>query len=335
MLALFKSNPRESPNHMIPSRKRPWYVFYPLAGMLLLSALWCGYWFIEFTGAKELVLVKRQEFLNRGLQLNCANESRGGFPFRFEFQCEAASLQFTTANETINFQSMKILAVAQAYNPLHVLILIDGPSSVNGVELTHDRALVSVTVNGSGNLDVSSEAARVNAQGLFSADQLNFYGREINGKLDLAADAEGLTILAPGNPPISITKAAIIAQTSATLLNQPSPLDHAAATGEPLEISSLKISQGPVDFSAQGKIFLDPQRRLAGKLSSQTNDIDGLMKFIAPIFALNEDDSAAIKNLVSMAGTDPTTNTTKADFTARDGALYWGLLKLTDLEPLY
>jgi hypothetical protein len=150
--------------------------------------------------------------------------------------------------------------------------------------------------------------------------------------LDLAARADQLVILGPNNLVTSITKAELIAQTSASVLKQPT---NSAVAGTPLEISSLKISQGPVNFAAQGKIFLDPQRRLAGKLSSQTNDIDGLMKFIAPIFALNEDDSAAIKNLASLAGTDPATNTTKADFTARDGALYWGLFKLADLEPLY
>jgi hypothetical protein len=310
-------------------------MFYPLAGMILLSALWCGYWFIAFVGAKELVQAKRLEFANKGLQLNCARESWGGFPFRFEFQCEAASLQLTRAKETFNFQSMKILAVAQAYNPFHVLLLVDGPSAVNGVELTHERALISVTVNAAGNLDVSSEAAKVNAQGLFSSAQLNFYGRKINGKLDLAASADQLVVLGPDNLITPVAKAELIAQTSASLLNQPSPLDHAAATGEPLEVSSLKISQGPVDFAAKGKIFLDPQRRLAGKLSSQTNDIDGLMKFIAPILALKEEDRATIKNLVSLAGTDPSTNTTKADFIARDGALYWGLFKLADLAPLY
>ena len=306
-------------------------MFYPLVGMVLLSTIWCGYWFIAFVGAKELVQAKRLEFKSQGLQLDCANESWSGFPFRFEFQCEAASLQFTNANETFNFQSMKILAVAQAYNPFHVLLLIDGPSAGNGVELTHERALISVTVNGSGNLDVSSEAAKINAQGLFSANQLNFYGRKINGKLDLAANTEGLTILDPSLP-ISITKAAIIAQTNASLLKQPYA---AAATGEPLEISSLKISHGLVDLTAQGKIFLDPQHRLAGKLSSQTNDIDGLMKLIAPLLALNDEDSAAIKNLVSLTGGDPATKTTKADFTARDGALYWGLLKIAVLKPLY
>ncbi|HEX7107708.1 MAG TPA: DUF2125 domain-containing protein, partial [Aestuariivirga sp.] len=205
---------------MIPSTKRPWYMFYPLAGMILLGALWCGYWFIAFTGAKELVLAKRQEFLNRGVQLDCANENWGGFPFRFEFQCQAASVQFTQANKAYDIKSANILAVAQAYNPFHVLLLVDGPSSINEVELTHERALISVAVNGSDDLDVSSEVAKVNAPGLFSVDQLNFYGRRINGKLDLAANTDGLTVLDP-NLPISITKAAVVAQTNASLFTQP------------------------------------------------------------------------------------------------------------------
>ena len=47
------------------------------------------------------------------------------------------------------------------------------------------------------------------------------------------------------------------------------------------------------------------------------------MKFIEPIFALNEQDSATIKSLVTLTGTDPKTNMTKADFAAKEGALYW------------
>ena len=88
-------------------------------------------------------------------------------------------------------------------------------------------------------------------------------------------------------------------------------------------------------FAATGTVSLDAQHRLAGKLSSQTNDLDGVMKFIEPILALNEQDSAAIKNLVTLTGSDSATNTTKADFTAKDGALYWGLIKLADLTPPY
>ena len=106
-------------------------MFYPLAGMILLSLLWCGYWFIAFSGARELIQAKRLEFTGRGMELTCARETWGGFPFRFEFQCETAKLQFIHDTQTYNVQTTKILAIAQAYNPLHVILLVDGPTSID------------------------------------------------------------------------------------------------------------------------------------------------------------------------------------------------------------
>ncbi len=116
---------------MASQAKRPWYMFYPLAGMILLSLLWCGYWFIAFSGARELIQAKRLEFTGRGMELTCARETWGGFPFRFEFQCETAKLQFIHDTQTYNVQTTKILAIAQAYNPLHVILLVDGPTSID------------------------------------------------------------------------------------------------------------------------------------------------------------------------------------------------------------
>jgi len=304
-------------------------MFYPLAGMLLLSFIWCAYWFIAFSGARELIQAKRLEFAGRGLELACAREAWGGFPFRFEFQCETARLQFIHGNENYAVQTTKILAIAQAYNPLHVIVLVDGPTSIDRTTVIHDRALISVKVGLDRDWDASLEAAGVNAKDLFTADQLKLFARKINGRLDLAADTKELTVIQPDNPPITVSSAELVGQTSASLLAQ------RRLAGHSLDISMLRISKGPVEFAATGNVFLDPQHRLAGKLSSQTNDIDGVMQFVEPIFALNEQDSTTIKNLVSLTGRDPATNTTKADFVAKDGALYWGLIKLADLTPLY
>jgi hypothetical protein len=297
--------------------------------MLLLSFIWCGYWFIGFSGAKELIQARRLEFAGQGMELTCARESWGGFPFRFEFQCDIASLQLAHGDQTYKIQSTKILAVAQAYNPLHVILLVDGPTSIDQIAVIHERALISVTVNLAKDWDASLDAPNVNAQGLFTAAHLNLFARKINGRLDLAANTKELTVIQPENSPIIVSSAELVGQTSAALLTQ------RRLAGQSLEISTLKISQGPVDFAATGTVSLDPQHRLTGKLSSQTNDIDGTMKFIEPIFALNEQDSTTIKNLVTLTGKDPATNTTRADFSAKDGALYWGMIKLADLEPLY
>jgi hypothetical protein len=290
-------------------------MFYPLAGMILLSLVWCSYWFIAFSAAKELIQAKRLEFTAKGMELTCDRESWGGFPFRFEFQCETATLQVIHTE----IRTTKVLAIAQAYNPLHIIVLVDGPTSIDRTTVIHDRALISLTVSLDKDWDASLETASVNAQGLFTAGQLKLFARKIDGRLDLAANIKELTVIRPENPPITVSSANLVGQTS----------------GQSLEISSLKISRGPVEFAATGTVSLDAQHRLAGKLSSQTNDIDGVMKFIGPIFALNEQDSATIKNLVTLTGSDSTTNTTKADFSARDGALYWGLIKLADLTPLY
>lgn len=304
-------------------------MFYPLAGMILLSLAWCAYWFIAFSGARELIQANRLEFAGQGMELTCARENWRGFPFRFEFQCETAKLQFIHGSETYNIQTTKILAIAQAYNPLHVIVLVDGPTSIDRTTVIHERALISVTVSLDKDWDASLEAARVNAHDLFTAGQLKLFARKLNGRLDLAADTKELTVIQPENSPIIVSSAELVGQTSASLLAQQ------RLAGQSLEVSSLKISQGPVEFAATGTVSLDAQHRLAGKLSSQTNDIDGVMKFIEPILALNEQDSATIKNLVALTGSDPKTNTTKADFSARDGALYWGLIKLADLTPLY
>ena len=325
---------------MTSPAKRPWHMFYPLAGIILLCLVWSGYWYVAFNSTKELTQSKRQELRGIGLELTCAQESWGGFPFRFEFQCEAASLSYIHNNETLNLQSTKIVAVAQAYNPAHILLLIDGPTLLTKAKtdiatLAHERALISITFNHQGEWDVSSEVAKVNAQGLFSAASLNFYARQIKDKLDLAANAERLVILGPNNSLNPITKAEVIAHTSAAFLNTQSPLDYAASTSEPLTISALKISTGPVNFDAQGEVFLDSNHRLNGKLSSQTNDIDGLLNFITPIFELKGKDKAAMKSLLGLVGNDQNTTTKKADFTAKNGTLSWGPFKLADLKPLY
>ncbi len=312
-------------------------MFYPLAGMLLISMVWCGYWYFAFTGAMELARTKRLELAGEGLQLSCANESWGGFPFRFEFECAAPSLQVISADGTYHLDSAKLLAVAQAYNPLHVLLLISGPSSIGSAgtapqPFAHEQALISVKLNRAGDFEISSEAANVGTPRLFSASQLRFFARKTKTGLELAATAEQLVVQNLDDSPMPISKAEFTAQTSASFLNRPFGVPSQA---KPLDIRSLKISQGQVDFSAQGSVFLDPQHRLAGKLSSETNNIDRLMELISPVLAIDKKDSATIKSLVSLTGSDPATKTTKADFIASEGALYWGPFKLAELAPLY
>ena len=58
--------------------------------------------------------------------------------------------------KTYNIQSAKILALAQAYNPFHVLLLVDGPTSIDRTTVIHERALISIEAGLANDWDASS-----------------------------------------------------------------------------------------------------------------------------------------------------------------------------------
>ncbi len=339
MLAILFSNQRIT-NHMTSSPKRPWHMFYPLGGFILLCVVWSSYWYFAFTKAREFAESHRQQLLAKGVKLNCGEESWGGFPFRFEFQCKTVALHYTSNGQDLSLQTNAVLVVAQAYNPLHVLVLVDGPSTLRKnnstlSEMSHNRALISITANLAGAWDISSDMTDVTAQNLFSATSLKLFARQIKDKLDLAATAEKLTLLGPHNATVAIGKAEVVAHTNAAILASPTPLDFAAANGQTFDISTLKLSQNTVELTAQGSMFLQPDHHLAGQLSTQTTDVDGLLSLVSPVFELNQKDRDAMKNLLTLMGNKPDSPTKKAEITARDGKLYWGPFKLADLPPLY
>ena len=296
-------------------------MFYPLAGVILLSLVWSGYWYFAFTKTQETAAIRRQELAAQGLQLKCDHESWGGFPFRFEFHCEGMALKYNNAV----LKTGKMLVVAQAYNPFHILLLVNGPTAIarDNVPVAsaiHDDALISIILNGKGGWDVSSDVARVNVPNFFSSASLKLFTRRSNGRIDFAGNSDGLVVFDKNNSRLPIDHAEFLAQTNGKTS---------------LDISALTISSGSVNFEGQGKIALDANHILTGKLSTQTNDIDGLLKLISPLFEMTGKDQAAIKSLLATQGNVPNSPRQKADFIGRDGGLYWGPFKLTGLEPVY
>jgi hypothetical protein len=310
---------------IMTTAKRPWYMFYPLGGMLLLSVIWSGYWYVATSKIKQQLAEQRQILKIRNVSLDCGKETWGGFPFRFEFTCEATTLRYLDAI----VESKKLRAVAQAYNPFHILLLIDGPSTVSQrgkppITATHRDALISIIYDTKGNWDVSSELADTNVQNLFSGTSLKFFARYRDGKIDLAGNADGLAVQTPNNVQGKIDHAEFLARSDALPSDNPS-----------IAIQAIKITSGSAALNAQGNIGMNAAHQLTGKLTVQTDNIDALLKLVAPLVAMKEQDLAAVKSLLMMQGNNPASPLQKAEFTAKDGGLYWGLLKISDLKPVY
>jgi hypothetical protein len=158
--------------------------------------------------------------------------------------------------------------------------------------------------------------AHVDVQQIFTGDAVKLYARRINGSIELAG---------------SLSSGKVVS----TL-----PIDTAEFKAElendtVIDLTQFKITSGTTNFDGAGKLSLDATHRVAGKLSTQTNDLTGLVKLLAPVFQLSEVDQIAIQNLIVAQNPNPDSTLQKADFVGRDGAIFWGLFKLTDTAPLY
>ena len=88
---------------------RSWKMFLPLGGVVLLGLLWTGYWFVASAIAKDRVAQERAALAAIGLELACAEEGWGGYPFHFEFSCTSPRLTLEDKGEA---KSGKLLLVA-------------------------------------------------------------------------------------------------------------------------------------------------------------------------------------------------------------------------------
>ena len=296
-------------------------MFYPLGFMLLFSMIWSAYWFVASNRAQEEVALQRKMLKAKGIGLVCRKESWGGFPFRFEFTCNSPSLTFNA----MELKTARLRAVAQAYNPFHILLLVDGPTSFARSDAilasaSHKGAIISITYDTKGNWDISSEASDVMVPNVITAASVKFFARQQEGKIDLAGNADGVIALARSK----FEHAEFRGQVTSPSLQNPA-----------VNISSLEITAGSVNFEAQGDIAVDNAHLISGSISSQTNDIDGVLALLTPLLDLKGDDIVAVKGLLLMQGNDMKSPVQKAQFTARNGSIYLGLLKLADVEPLY
>ncbi|MGL6181216.1 MAG: DUF2125 domain-containing protein, partial [Aestuariivirga sp.] len=125
---------------------RPWRMLFPLFAVLALGLAWSAYWIIASSLAQTAVAERRTALAERGQRLDCSEERWGGFPFRFAFTCADPVLTADTAGTA---QASRLRAVAMAYNPWHLLLLVDGPTRLSrrdgaGLTLNHEGILASL-----------------------------------------------------------------------------------------------------------------------------------------------------------------------------------------------
>ncbi len=293
-------------------------MFLPLVGFVLLLLLWSAYWLVANSVAQSMVAERRAELKQQGITLDCTEESWGGYPFRFEFTCTSPVV---TVRETASVSARSLLVVALAYNPWQAVVMLDGPTTLAAKDLmprhiSHGRIVASATFSRSGDVRVSADIPELNIPGLLTSARTMLHSRPSeSGLMDVAASVTGFNYQPEGRPALIIENGDV----QGTLMPDRS-----------LSISKIELNQGSTKYWGSGSVTLDPENRIAGKLATETNDLDGLMKILEPHLEMSDQQKSSLRMMLGLLGKQA-----KADIIARDGQLYIGPFKVADLIPLY
>jgi hypothetical protein len=297
---------------------RPWRMLLPLAVVLALALAWSSYWAFAFRTARTEIAAQRQAWAVEGRQLACAAESWGGYPFRIEFTCERPALVMPGAG----LRAARLRAVAMAYDPWHVLLLVDGPTQLDRgsaapLDLEHGTAIASLRFAAAGATPaVSVQLPRLAVKGWYTADDVTIHTRpEADGATGLAVAATGSNYQPAGRPPLVVADARLQGRVTPDGL---------------LRVDAIALQEGPVLFKGDGEVGLDDAHRLSGRLATETNDFEGLMSLLEPHLVMTPEQFAGLKTMLGLLA-----RTGKVNIVARDGDLYVGPVRVAPLPPLY
>ena len=297
---------------------RPWRMFLPLGIVLLLAALWSAYWIVASGTARDRLTAERTRLASQGITLACTQESWGGYPFHFEFSCSSPILTYAGKAE---LRSANLLLVALAYAPWQVAALVDGPTQITPpgempIEVTHQRALATVTFDGNWQPAFSADVPALQVGSMARAGKLMLFTRpSASGGTDVAIEASQIGWSPDGKPPVTI--------------DQGSVLGTLADTGS-FKLDKFDLKQGELRYWGSGTLSLDEQHRITGQIDTETNDVQKLLSVAGPQLGLSESKLANLRTMLGLLGSDA-----KAPIIAKDGVLYLGPFQVAELKPVY
>jgi len=315
---------------MARSQRRPWPIILTLVGIVLLVILWCAYWVIASGFVRNTFESERAKLSRQGIALDCKGLNWGGFPFRFECDCVEPTL--TLPGDKV--AAKNLLLVMQAYMPNRAIALIDGPvTSSSGLTVTHERAMASARFSGERNWQASLEVPKLQAQPFGSAERLLVSARDTGSdRLDVALDATTADVLLDDGILLKLDEASLQANVPRQAVGR-DLLKALAASGEKIGIDTIRLKKGELIVTAKGEIGLGPTGHVDGRLTTTSNRLDLLLDEFKQDFGLSDKDAQTLATMIGLLQPGKTTDIT-LDLIAKDGKLYWGPVKLTELPPL-
>ncbi|MXN64866.1 DUF2125 domain-containing protein [Stappia sp. GBMRC 2046] len=346
-----KSLPRK------PSRRG-----YILLGLLVAVVVgaWTTYWAVARGAIVDVLANSRKAASASGGEFACANQSVGGFPFRFELSC--APLQVGSAGGArANLAGLR--AAVLAYNPRHLIFEADAPleasasaagDNIPGVSLSAgwDTARASVRIEGDAltRADTVFEAPEIAVSNPVLADGTPLKIRSQSGQLHVrrASDtASGVDValrlsqivagegIAPVDADVLIHLPHAASLLAGRLSEPPANLLRAP---DGIGITDLKVRSGDTALSGSGSLGLDDDGFLNGTLELAVAGVNRLAEVLRPVFPEGSNIPQSLQGAVQGFGAKTEINgaeASKVTVTFDRGAARVGLIPLGKVPPAF
>jgi hypothetical protein len=274
--------------------------------VLALIAGWTGFWKFAANRAQEAIEGWRLREAKSGRLYNCGSQRVGGYPFRIEVSCDAASVLFRSNQPPIELKADDLTVVAQVYQPGLLISEIHGPLTIGepgkSPEIIANWRLAQSSVRGTpaapqraslvfDNPAVDRMAGTV-PQNILRAKHVELHGRIAEGsaankpviEIALQLDQASAPALHPAAAqPMDANATAVIRG-----LNDFSPKPWSVrfreiqAEGGRIDITQARVQQGEILAVGNGILSINANGRLEGELRVT---MAGLDQFLAAIGA--------------------------------------------------
>lgn len=275
--------------------------------LFLVAALfggWSWFWYAATEKAQATVEGWRAREAKAGRIYACGSEEFGGYPFRFELNCTAASALFQSNQPPVEVKARGLVVAAQVYQPTLLISEFHGPltvatpgqpphlvvnwklaqSSVRGtpaaperVSLSLDRPVIDGVNNGS-------------TRTLLRASRIEIHGRLAEGSvlsrpvIEVALRLAGA--VAPDVHPAMAQPIDANIDTVLRGLNDFSPkpwherFRQIQIAGGRIDVTQARVQQGETIAVGSGSVSINPNGRLQGQLRVTVAGLEPFLKLI-------------------------------------------------------
>jgi hypothetical protein len=257
-----------------------------LALLIVLTALWSGYWFVGSSVIRNAANDWFAAQAAQGVTAENASLAVAGFPNRFDLT--ANDIRFADPSSGVGWQAPFAQVFAMTWKPWHIIAALPPTQVVTlpdqEITVTSEGLRASVRARPSTDLPLamavveSGPISAMSSQGWSGGAQKAVISLGANPDqpavydlaadiADLAPDPALLKALAPdGSLPASISEIRLRAKATLT-----APLDRHAGESSPrlagLDLSDVLVTWGEVSLTASGSLVPDDQGYAAGRIA--------------------------------------------------------------------